>query len=230
MRPVFIVGTPRTGTSLLYRTIILHPDFFVGEVCLEESRIFQESTRILPRLQKDESNPLYRYMLGDDQRFDKFARAMYPVALAQRIPDALLRKLWRWPYSGRLWKALGGEKIVREFFRVAKRARGKEKRIVEKTPSHLYCVNYMLKTFPKCKIICMIRHPIDVYTSYVKRYEKTEKNWLNISVDFFISKYCEDSKMMKNYDEEYENFEICKYERFTKETKKNLIRFANSWT
>ncbi|WP_259110701.1 sulfotransferase family protein [Salinibacter ruber] len=225
MRPVFIVGTARSGTSLLYRTIILHSDFFVGEVCLEETRVFEEATRILPRLQKREKNPLYKYMLRDDEQFRQFVRSLYPVALAQWGPDVLLRKLGWWPYPERVWKAMGGQKVVKEFFRKAKIARG-GKRIVEKTPSHLNCVGYIVEAFPKCKIISTARHPIDVYTSYVRRKEKTGEEWLRVSPDDFCEIYKSATKKINYLKKSISNFKVIKYEDITSSPKKTFEKIC----
>lgn len=221
MRPVFIVGTARSGTSLLYRTIILHSDFFVGEVCLEESRVFEEATRILPRLQKEEKNPLYKYMLRNDEQFQEFIRSVYPVALAQRLPDALFRKLDWWPYPKRLWRMMGGERVVKEFFRQAKSARGGQ-RLVEKTPSHLSCVSHMVEAFPECKIISTARHPVDVYTSYVRREEKTGEDWLRVSVEEFCRIYKSSMKKIISWDKNKSDFKIIKYENLTEHTEKTF--------
>lgn len=226
MRPVFIVGTARSGTSLLYRTIVLHSDFFVGEVCLEESRVFQESTRILPRLRGKEGNPLYRYMLGDDQRFDEFLKAVYPIALAQRLPDGVLQKCgWR-SYSLTLWTALGGKKVVREFFEHAKPARG-GKRIVEKTPSHLHSVEHMLYAFPDCRVVSTVRHPIEVYASYIKRYETSGGGWLDVNVDDFIRIYKRDINKIIKLESQLNKFKAIKYENFTRYPKEEFEKICD---
>jgi hypothetical protein len=214
MRPVFIVGTGRSGTSLLYRTIVLHSDFFVGEVCLEESRVFAESTRILQRLHAEEKNPLYEYMLRDDELFQAFVGAVYKTAVIQRVPDAVTRRCWGWPYPLRVWSAMGGRRIVNEFFRHAKAARG-GKRIVEKTPSHVKCIEYMFSEFPECRMLSTVRHPIDVYTSYVRRRETEHEDWLNVSVESFVRRYREDMREAEKYANN-ERFRTVDYDNFTR--------------
>jgi hypothetical protein len=197
----------------------------VGEVCLEETRVFEEATRILPRLQKRGKNPLYKYMLRDDEQFRQFVRSLYPVALAQRGPDVLLRKLGWWPYPERVWKAMGGQKVVKEFFRKAKIARG-GKRIVEKTPSHLNCVGHMVEAFPKCKIISTARHPIDVYTSYVRRKEKTGEEWLRVSPEEFCRIYRSSMEKINSLKRSISNFKVVKYEDITSKPKKTFEKIC----
>ena len=211
--PVFIVGTPRSGTSILYRSVLLHSEFYPGEVCLTETEIFLNSSRVLPYLRGEKS--LYEYMLGKDKIYNKFVNKVYPVAIAQRLPERVIRPLW--PYSKTIWKALGGEHIVKSFFEMAWRAR-KKKRIVEKTPRHIECVEYINCVYEKCKIIFTIRHPIDVFSSYLRR-RKIDRYKEHYTKEKFVQIYKKHMKIIKN-EQKKDNTKCIHYNEFTRNTEK----------
>ncbi|MEI6100187.1 MAG: sulfotransferase, partial [Alphaproteobacteria bacterium] len=66
------------------------------------------------------------------------------------------------------WRLGRSDAAMRTYFSHAARARG-VKRIVEKTPDHIHRLPEILSAFPNARILCMIRHPLDVYSSYRRR-------------------------------------------------------------
>ena len=74
LNPVFITAHPRSGTSLLYRTLLKHSSFAPKELCMEETRIFRHPLLAL----SDESKmySLKKYMLKDEEAFTHFLNSI----------------------------------------------------------------------------------------------------------------------------------------------------------
>ncbi|MDX1640575.1 MAG: sulfotransferase [Balneolaceae bacterium] len=188
LKPVFITGHPRSGTSLLYRTLLKHSSFEPKELCMEETKIFRYP--LLALHSHSESGSLQEYMLNDEELFDQYLRAIQTEKKWQK-----LLKVLRLPFiilnDHSAWKLSKNPSVIRTYFEYALKARGC-KRIVEKTPNHLLIHKRITDTFPKASILIISRHPIDVYSSYRKRFrEHPEMNWLDLSVRDFTEQYRE---------------------------------------
>lgn len=230
--PVFITGSPRSGTSILYRALQLHSSFkphnFRSEVMVEltESRAFRD-----PYSLGDGGNSkAFAYMLKDKEAYSKFflenqnyfrSRSFLPKKnfLNKLIPEL---KLPIDRARSQAWHLSGNEQLLKSFFAYAKQARGVA-RIVEKTPEHIMHLPEIKQTFPDCKIIFMARHPIDVFSSYrkrLKRYSNAEAhgsqlNWLRISSTKFCSKYFHHSHLaLQEQKRSPHQFLVLKYEDF----------------
>ncbi|TVP97862.1 MAG: sulfotransferase [Balneolaceae bacterium] len=223
LKPVFIVGTPRSGTTLLYRTLLKHPSFKLPQLCLEETKIFMKPEISLISKQKPAS--LFNYMLQDDERYQEFLNSIKPEYTWQKIffKTGFDRFFSEKPA---FWFFLLNKRIVRKFFFYAKQARGCN-RIVEKTPRHILKFNRIQSTFPNSKIIVTLRHPVDVFSSYKKRKQRDpDSNWLSISITDFIKRY----RKMSTYVLELSDSEnaICvKYEDFVKNPEKEFRQICN---
>ena len=109
--------------------------------------------------------------------------------------------------------------LLRSFFYFAKKAR-ECNRILEKSPKTQKHSPKLLLAFPKCKILYIYRHPIDVYTSYVRRSQiEAGKAWLEKSPNNFCRMYMNDIKLALKYHSRMEHFSLLiKYEDFTQNT------------
>ena len=208
--PVFITGHPRSGTSLLYRTLLKHSSFAPKELCMEETKIFRYP--YLALLDESERESLKRYMLNDEDLFNRYLKSIRPEYRFQRIfKSARLPSILLSDFTA--WKFTRNPTVVQKYFYLALQARGCE-RIVEKTPIHLLNHRRITYTFPNASILIIFRHPIDVYSSYKKRSEEhPEMNWLKLSVEDFIEQYCnysqtaeELSSSLQSYQFRYEDF------------------------
>ena len=216
--PVFIVGTARSGTSLLYRTLLQHPDFSIPEMCLEESKIFHLAINV-SRLQRRRGSP-YKYMLGDDEQYKLFIESINKLTARQKALSQIPRYRRLCQRLPILWNISGGAKVVRQFFLYAQRARGGS-RIVEKTPSHVQYVDQIIRTYPDARLLFITRHPVDVFTSYRRRYQVERKlgkqaEWLKTDLDEFTSTYRLDVEAgLQHVDLSPENVAVVSYENFT---------------
>jgi hypothetical protein len=210
LHPVFITAHPRSGTSLLYRTLLKHSSFAPKELCMEETRIFRHS--LLALLDESEMQSLKKYMLDDDDAFNRFLHSIQfekkwqKLLKTIKLPFILLDDIRAWRFSK-------NPVVIQKYFQFAVEARGCQ-RIVEKTPNHLLAYRRIRSTFPQAAIIVLVRHPIEVYSSYRKRLkEHPEMEWLKMSVEEFIQQYQKYStvtdmilKLQQSYLLRYEDF------------------------
>jgi hypothetical protein len=122
------------------------------------------------------------------------------------------------------WRRSRKKKIIQEYFALAKKLR-ESKRIVEKTPHHYLHVHQILWTFPKACVIWLIRHPIDIYTSSIKR-EKNDKNYKNHwSTEGFINEFNYSFLLYEFYKKIFnKSIFYLKYEDFVGDSEKQLER------
>lgn len=158
-QPVFIVGVPRSGTSLLWNILVRLPEFQgVGEYFWNtETSIFKKYIRHMYNYFKPGVWPFwFEYYSGKEDYFENF------------LLDS-----------------------CRSFLINAARAR-QAQRILEKTPNHIECLDFIVKAFPDANFVHIYRHPVDVYSSMRKRAKITPLDkdpWLRVDVIEFGLSY-----------------------------------------
>ena len=215
--PVFIVGVPRSGTSVLYRTLMRQSSFKPknyrdesGINIAAESRVFRDpygtyftsSSNVFGYQLSGSNSPIINYMLGNEECYNQFLESTQWIQKRQKL---LIGKYIYQKISGHLnldrlkiimWKATLNDHLIRIFFYYAKQARGME-RILEKTPQHICHLPEIKQTFPNVKFIFMYRHPVDVFSSYKMRLkasiergmQESHIRWLKISPREFCNTY-----------------------------------------
>lgn len=160
MQKVFIVGTPKSGTTFLFSPFDGHPQV----LALHETAAYAFA----------EEGPLE---LADV--VEKFATSsgFDPAAVHPSVSlDGLLDEL-RALSVGRSDRALAGRLILKAYANVVMKASGERQpsptHIVEKTPSHFASVDEILRDFPAAKIVHVIRDPRDNYLSLKRRMTDT---------------------------------------------------------
>ncbi|HMP77038.1 MAG TPA: sulfotransferase [Kiritimatiellia bacterium] len=166
--PVFVFGVPRSGTTLLFRTLLRHSAFRPARpapgATLIESKVFQYAHAdnvYLARLLASDPDAYPRYLRGTAlARAVNRTLAAPPVhAGVARLPGALRATLWR---------GTGQARLVRKFFALLREAQGC-RRVLEKTPIHYRYLPEIRATWPAARYIWIHRHPLDVYSSYLRR-------------------------------------------------------------
>jgi len=191
--PVFIVGIPRSGTSVLRFTLARLPTFRGKDEKAAETFAFVRPESIASILEP-EGRRLLRYYFGD--RFE--AEAL--LAALANIPAAAIVEAGDRARSSRdredAWRAAQHHHRLRLFFHFAARARG-VKRLLEKTPTHVHYVPEIRATFPRAKFLFCLRHPIETFASFRKRLAAEEQRgrkehrleWLKVSVGRFCGDF-----------------------------------------
>jgi len=162
---VFIVGIPRSGTTVLRASLDRLPRFAARQPWSPETKIFVKPKRVLDVLQP-KGRRLFRYLLEDQAAAREMLAVLGSMNQANRAERA---------EDAGATGALAPENLVRVFFHFAKRARGVA-RLLEKTPRHLDYLDLVRATFPRSRVLVCIRHPVDVYSSYQKRLAKEIAN------------------------------------------------------
>lgn len=203
--PVFIVGAPRSGTSILYRTLLKHPAFRVeGDVALQlaESAIL-ETLPNAPRWRIPRPPRLWRFFLQDESGYGAFLEEVRkltdgrPPAPSDRPPP------WTAP-------------VLEAFVRHASATRSCH-RLLEKTPTHIERADWLLDSLPASRLLFVHRHPLHTYTSYRRRAAVDPKaRWADLSVEEFASVYERHTVLARTMlHQEPDRFLAVSYEIFT---------------
>jgi len=196
-KPVFIVGVPRSGTTLLYRTLLRHSSFRPEAAnpvsTLVETKVFQDFS---------ERNPaLLLYMYNDDEAYSHYLSATKWLRARNRLMEKTTgvysRKCFGSAGRSRLWRMLGHDRLIALYFYHAQAAR-RCTRMVEKTPQHQAHIPEIMATFPGAAFIWIHRHPLDVFSSYRRRGDSEERDalrpqaaarWMQVSPEQFCRRY-----------------------------------------
>jgi hypothetical protein len=238
--PTFIVGAPRSGTSILYRTLQLHTSF-KPDHCTHESGVELTETNIFKApftLYDDANRDTKAYMLHNQAYHQQFLDTIQ--AIQQRhtlIPgrSLLYKAIPKLSFLSPdlrtyIWRAAHNDQLIRHYLYYAQQARG-VKRILEKTPQHIVLLPEIKATFPEAKLLYMPRHPVDVYSSYQRRLQDSTKlgasasetKWLQLSPAVFCKKYAQSTRLaLRESQVNPEQFLIVRYEDFTQDTKTSL--------
>lgn len=208
-RPVFIVGEARSGSTLLLHTLLKHPAFAPRRENLQESSFVVQAPDAGDFATSPPRN-LHRFMLEDDTAWGDFLVSVRPLGgwlrAARRLGPA---DDWRW----RLGPA---ELVARSYAFHAARARGCQ-RLLEKTPDHVHHIERLYRCFPRARLLYVYRHPVDVYTSYVRRGQVDPKaSWARIGPEEFCDRHRTRTELaLAAADRHRASFRLIRYEQLT---------------
>lgn len=145
--PIFIVGAPRSGTTMLSVTLDRHPN-----ICIPpETQFFSQFLPSLP-----ENGAVLK------------AEELVELALSSsRIKDLHLDKNKVLEVFLEMGKNGPLEYLLLAILKCYAQKEGKL-RFGEKSPGHLNCLEHILSVFPKAKIICIVRDGRDVVRSLLE--------------------------------------------------------------
>lgn len=222
--PLFITGIPRSGTTLLYRSLLNHSSFRPTANNNKKISLYIESTAFIKTDQIFHSTNSRKFLLMDEKIEKDFLGSVKWIRAYQKLGNIpYLFFLHRINFRGlrEFTYALGLNQIVmRKYFEYSKVARGM-KRIIEKTPDHITKVPEIRLSFPNAKFLFIYRHPVDVFSSYKKRLDSIQKqnlknqntSWLEVSPQEFCKLYRRYIKLaLEAKKEDPENFMLLKYE------------------
>lgn len=211
--PAFIVGEARSGTSILYRTLMKHSSFRTREPNLVETEIFAHLRRVF-MFGPDYPEPLLRYMLDDREAYGAFLASIRPLRLvsALNVPVNLLS---RGPMTWTLRTNMA-HLVLRSYFFHARLARGC-RRLVEKTPTNTPYIPALSRIFPHARLLYIHRHPVDVYSSYRRRGQADpDAAWArSLTPGAFCEMYARSADLALDWAAGRDNLLLVSYERFT---------------
>jgi hypothetical protein len=212
--PVFIVGAPRSGTNLLGLILQKHGVFAARRMNLTETHVLEYLPKVF-LFAEGRPKSLQRFMLNDADAYRRFLRTirLLRVRNAALGPGNVLlkpdRATWWWT------RANASGRILRAFFYFAREARGVE-RIVEKTPSHWRYLDLLYDAFPHGRMLYLVRHPVDQFSSYRRRARmKKSKQWAHVDPFVFCDQYVRATETVLARAERGVPVEIIRYEDLT---------------
>lgn len=247
-RAVFIVGVPRSGTSVLYRTLQTLPDFATNgdtrSVDITETHIFSGVlvSNMANEVITDRNSRAFSYYLKNQGVWKTFCRSVATLRRWQTAWQKVLSRSGRMTLlfgssaatGGVFWRLVGDPQILRSYFYHARLARHSA-RIIEKTPAHLHHLPKIRITFPRAAIIAMVRHPVEVFASHRKRLKRElaagtspkRLAWLEQSPEEFCDMYGGMvSDLRTSWHEAGAAVIVCKYETLTQDSKRELSRIC----
>ncbi|MEL7035898.1 MAG: sulfotransferase [Cyanobacteria bacterium J06592_8] len=206
-KPLFLVGCPRSGTTLLQSLLAAHPEI----ASLPESKFFQYA---IPSIRYPKPNPhSLRYQLGmisdilQPRLIEFFHDEINRPDLLSYFPKIPLIRL----YSLQFIKIMN--MIAEE--------QGKSVWL-EKTPEHLYFLKEIEQLVPKVNIIHIIRNGADVIASLYevthKYPDKWDKAW---DIDRCIERWKYSVEVSRRYWQK-ENHLVVKYETLVRSPEETL--------
>lgn len=162
--PIFVVGAPRSGTTLVARILGRHPDILA--LAPAETNFFEDIWTRRENLGDLSDDTI----LADvtDRVYTLFSR--YNLPEAQAYVDANLRRedLAEWT------RRMGGgyDSLYRAFIDLMAEAAGK-RFFCDDTPKHLFFVRTILDSFPTAKVIGCVRDPRDFLCSYKNLWKRS---------------------------------------------------------
>lgn len=168
--PVFILGPERSGTSMMFRTIVSHPSFCSFDQATVETFAFIRPFSLLQEASPD--NYELRVYLG--KQYPLFVAAMSELQAINKICDANgIGQMYLEPegFRAEVWEQRRYRDLLRLFFYFSWLNLG-ERRLAEKTPAHVRCLRQVFEVFPRAKVLVCLRDPIEIIASHRKRLEK----------------------------------------------------------
>ncbi|MGK7877104.1 MAG: sulfotransferase [Xenococcaceae cyanobacterium] len=175
--PVFLVGCPRSGTTLLQSLLTAHPKI----ASFPESKFFQY---LVP-----EYEPRRRSLGVASRRLrpmlEQFFEEIGYPEMKQHLPN--------------MPQFLG--QYTRKFIKILDRIAQKQGKSiwVEKTPEHLEYIEYIEKFVPEALIIHIIRNGSDVVASLYEMGQKYSSTWDVLEIDSCIDKWIKFIEISRSY-------------------------------
>ncbi len=215
--PVFIVGEPRSGTSILFRSLQSHPAFLPARgTHLAESQAPDLLLDLLGPDHPPESSPLVEYAQGMDA-VAGIVDDIQGLARRRRLVRALAGRssLARKP----VWLAAGEHHVVRRYFLKAHERRG-ARRLLDKSPLQLPWVPHLGTAFPQARFLYIVRHPVDVYSSYKRRFsvDPASSGWADVDEAVFCDGWSARTQYAARLARRDPRMLIVRYEDFTGDT------------
>lgn len=147
MKRIFLVGAPRSGTTILQSLLAAHPLM----ISFPETRFFQY---LLPKFE-------------------------YPISVDDRIRIFFIEEIDRPEYLSCFNAEQSELEKANCFIKILDNLAFEQDKSVwlEKTPEHIYCIEYLEKLLPDALFIHILRNGIDVITSMYEASRNSPDAW-----------------------------------------------------
>ena len=163
--PIFVVGTPRSGTTLMQKILNSHSDVWLSQ----ETHYFQDLRRKMGGREQGPLSP-EEVELAEDY-FLSLTHRLYGINKGNPERGWMNRMELR-----TLAQRLGsGTNSYFEAFCQLSALRQNKTRWGEKTPRHVFELPTIFTLYPNAQVVCMVRHPGGVMASY-RDWKKVTKN------------------------------------------------------
>lgn len=150
-RPVFIIGHPRSGTTLMQQVLSVHQPLWSGPETFWLSHILPpQDGWDIRQITAEMLAPIYEG-LREKSKIE--------------VSDGLRTRLAEQARSGQLSEAMLLDALMQD----QKAEDDSAERWLEKTPQHVFHLPKLWRMFPDASIIAIVRDPRDVISSRVKR-------------------------------------------------------------
>jgi hypothetical protein len=188
-RPLFIVGVPRSGTTLLHRVVARDTEryttFTLWELLIAPSITERAFWRTLARVDRCVGRPFGRLIAWLERLFFRDLSSVHPSSLYAPEEDyfalvpvfACFLLVLPFPSSGMIWQLAYFDEQVPEadkrrimaFYKSCLKrhlyVHGGDKRLLSKNPSFTPAVGALRETFPDCRVVCCMRNPLEAIPS-----------------------------------------------------------------
>lgn len=176
---VFVCGMPRSGTTMLVRTLARH-EAFRTDVRFIETRVFTVRSGLAART-ADPTSRQARFLGAHHVEAAEHLAWMERRSLRGKLP-------W--------WGVRARDELATVYLWHAWHARGVQ-RLLEKSPQHVTHLDRVLRTFPRGRVVVIARHPVDVYASYRTRLARSleqgrapeDLGWLRLGPEELASRW-----------------------------------------
>jgi hypothetical protein len=209
---VFIVGAPRSGSSILYRTLLKHPSFSVeGDEALQlaESAVL-EALGSAPRWKAPRPPRLWLFFLRDEEGYGRFLDDVKAITAGSEATHPEGKPPW-------------AKDVLEVFVEHASEVR-RCHRLVEKTPTHIDRAEWLLDSLPTARLLFVHRHPLETYTSYLRRAEVDQRaTWAKLTIEEFAAVYRTHTRKAQHLAATHpDRFLTVGYERLTHHPRREL--------
>ncbi len=185
--PIFIVGMPRTGTTLVERILSQHSD-----VCTA----------------------------GELEHFGLLLKEMSKSTTVRVLDPSTINDAMNIDFS------LLGERYIAR----TRVLTGKTKKFIDKMPLNVLYVGFILMAFPKAKIICLDRQPLDtILSNYRQLFSANAYNYnYSYNLETTTKYYVLFSKLVELWKSKFpKNFYVVNYQNLVKNSEKEAKTLVN---
>lgn len=258
--PIFILGNPRSGTTFLHRLLAKDLHNFITmktwEIFAAPSIMGRKIARKLAKLDRQigkpgrkqleeleievqKDNPIHKLAFWQPEEDDYLFLHIWS-SLKAWIISGMLKEAKTYTYFDKLMPQKDKDRILKFYKRCLKRHlffhKTKNKHYLAKNPNFTPMVGSLKKHFPDCKIIYLIRNPLQVVPSFISLMEEQWKildkpkdieNIRNYAIEMAKHWYTYPleiiSKMPKN------DYQIIKLEDLSKDVKNTVKDFYHKF-